>query len=66
MINHKKDIKPRDKNDKPNGYWIMYYDGTNKPWFKGNYLHGQKIGLWLWYNHSASYNHNITKEYHIN
>jgi hypothetical protein len=61
----KSDIRPKNKKGEPHGYWIMYYDGTEYIWFKGKYVHGNKQGLWFWYNHNCNYIQNHTKIYYI-
>ncbi len=46
-------------NDKgePHGYWVSYYVKCNKCikngsniLYKGNFINGQMIGYWEWYN----------------
>jgi antitoxin component YwqK of YwqJK toxin-antitoxin module len=48
-----KDIKPRNENNQPHGYWEQYHV-NGQLWYKGNYVNGIRHGYWeqyhvLWY-----------------
>ena len=45
----------------PHGYWEDYYSDGNIC-YKGNYINGEKNGLWEWYNYNGEL---MVKEYLI-
>ena len=44
MQNRKKDIRPRNINIQPHGYWEIYHRTTNNLWFKNFYVNGIEYG----------------------
>ncbi|MBT8295426.1 MAG: aspartic peptidase [Gramella sp.] len=38
-----------DEQGRRNGPWKVYFDGTSKPKFEGNYIHGKKSGTFKFY-----------------
>jgi antitoxin component YwqK of YwqJK toxin-antitoxin module len=56
-----KNIKPRNENNQPHGYFEYYYD-NGELYYKGNYVNGIRHGYWEGYNYNGELEN---KTYHI-
>lgn len=44
----REDIRPRDENGDPHGYWEIYYI-NDELWYKGLFIHGERDRLFEYY-----------------
>lgn len=38
------DKKPKNKQGRANGHWVLYYEGTNKIWYTANFINNERRG----------------------
>jgi len=51
-----KNIKPRNSDGQPHGYWEWYWPNGNL-WYKGTHLNGQAHGYWEVYYYNGTLNY---------